>query len=109
MSEFDERWRQLARSATGHTSASPLPTDLARRARNSPVEPIPFVSPRWVWALSASAALLTVALLPLAPYQDLPPLVSVDLRPPALPSPPTIESPGHYATLIRSSWKDFAP
>lgn len=108
MSTFDDRWRELARHAAKPAMSS-LPDDLARRARLRQAEPIPFVTGRWTAALAASAALLTALLLPLA-LDEVPAMdVAAVTRPPALPPPPGIESPGHYLSLARSAWKDLTP
>lgn len=108
MTDFDDRWRQLA-SAAAPIAAAPLPADLARRARQRPAEPIPFLSPRWAAALTAAAAVLTVALFPLAISGGAPAMEFAVLRPPGLPSPPTIESPGHYLALVRTALKGISP
>ena len=105
MNSFDERWQQLARFARPEVIA-PLPQDLATRARQRPPEPIPFISARWSWALSAAAALLTAALLPLVFDQPLPTMTTAALH---VPSPPAIESPGHYLALARNAWKGLSP
>jgi len=105
MTDFDARWQQLARSARQDRIA-PLPHDLAARARLRQPEPIPFIDPRWSWALSAVAALLTVALLPVVFDQPLPSMTTAAVR---LPSPPAIESPGHYLALVRTAWKGLSP
>jgi hypothetical protein len=105
MTSFDDRWLQLARSAR-HDAIAPLPTDLAARARLRPAEPIPFISPRWNWVLSAAAALLTVILLPIVFDQPMPTMTTAAVR---LPSPPAIESPGHYLALARNVWKGLSP
>ncbi|MCC7014157.1 MAG: hypothetical protein IT454_16485 [Planctomycetes bacterium] len=112
---FDDRWRELAARARAQPIERPLSATLAARARSRPREGRPWIAPRWGWPAAACAALSVALLAPIA-FDD-----SADSRagallehtllpaPPRLPTPPALESPGHYVALVRATWKELRP
>lgn len=113
-SEFDKRWRDLARTAGGSVAAPIDVVDLAHRAREREPEPIALLSARASWSLAAVAAALTAWLAPLATAGD-EPLSKLELAtlrslpPPALPRPPGLESPAYYIAVAGDAWRELTP
>lgn len=114
-SEFDQRWRELARSAQGSNATSIDLGDVARRARERDLEPLALLSARAGWSLAALAAALTAWLAPSAFLGD-EALRELELAasrawssPPALPPPPGLESPSYYLAVASDAWRELTP
>ncbi len=106
---FDRRWLELARTARTGPRAEPFALEIARRARRREPEALPLVSARSAWWCGIAAAVVTCFLAPLAFERvELPPTV-VDLSPPDLPPPPSLESPSYYLARAGAAWKELTP